>query len=1819
MGVPKFFRWISARYPCINQVICGDEVPKIDHLYLDMNGILHTCSHPDDDSYFASEETIFKNIEQYIQFIVQLIKPHKTLFLAVDGVAPRAKMTQQRARRFQSAQDMCSAKQAAEKKGVVSFDPCLISPGTEFMDRLHTFLKQFVREQVNANEVWRRMDVILSGHDCPGEGEHKIREFMAYRRSQPNYRPNDRHCIYGMDADLIFLGLTTHEPNMCILRENIVKSRSCVANEMPFCITYLSLLREYIDIEFKSLKDSLPFPYDLERIIDDWIFMAFLLGNDFIPHIPNLHIHAESLLVLWDTYHVVLPQLDGYLVEYGRLNLQRFHRYLEELSKFEQSWFEEREADHRWMRGRQGAQLAKKLRALGKDPVKMDLSEPQKTPEMKLQGGAPPASDLCGLSDLTNFFGPASDLHREDALECLDETLELLDEGVIADIPCESVVPVVDVNKGNATENAVDWEAKSRSLEVSEDPVVEDGEMKEYDEFDEGEMEDDEDLDAEDELIYRMHRRDYYSSKLKIQSASEQELKTALMPLVRDYVRMLQWILNYYFIKVADWDFVFKYHYAPFACDLKLYTEQFAPGLFSTDDMDWAEFNPDSSPVLPFAQQLMILPADCAYIVPAPYRPLMTSSTSPLAEFFPKTFETDINGKKSSWEAVVLIPFLDEDCLFKAMEPLNSLLSDAENKRNKHKSHLFFRASPYSGRNSNTNPVVKIKHNFYRDHLVCTKEALRRFYTSPSRCIADSFPSLSRLNFTAKLLRVPVHVFTSPSQLDSMALMIDRSVQSTSHENLDRIAHRILGRPTRLRWPHCAVVMPVRLMSSTTIWELKDYNISPGQPLLEIADSFQSHISISTRHVDGDLIDLSEEKANGFNKRTQSEQDWFKSRVVELERYLRIRRAILFDSTDQTGEDTETVEPIIVFSRQFKGWSIVHDKKCCAPNNKGKFVLLPMFASSRAANGAELDLKKTKASSCWFRSSRDFRGRGRRSCRLRTMPCMQIEPAHGLCDGLDLDLLDLLVDGLPAPSPLDRLQISWNFSDRMPLQSIFRPGQIVFSFSAQDYGHVGEVVLLRIPHGTLTVRFYPNLGGSADISTLKQEWKTLGDGCNLVISALADSCGLPSAAVARLTGSIWVDVIDKPKTVAAGGEELSGEPQSLDQPGNNDMNPPETVIRNNKPDSCSKRRLNIGLNLIRNKTLSPVLGWSRYCPTRHTWMFSKNTLNLLRGYKAHFPKIVDFIMSQNWNNRSPIDASALKEEVNAVVEFLNQSGCWSAPVVPHTDEYLDADTVNRLRALIYPGIAPGAPFAQDHVYQPTNWAHWNKTPPVICTPESLYVPISAGVCLYPTEHFLCASDDGSKDKAGEVDGSAAVLHTFHLLDRVVFARSGQTVPLGLFGTVIGLVTSDMDRLIEVLFDKSFPGAIEIRGSGPCCAVVHPSSLIRLPRATPARKIQKIRLTRGNQGVPFSRSGGVTPHSDRPDDRRSPSADRLPSWTKEIPPVSKPWPHTSMQNKYNHGTQLETDRSYLRSRNVSNSENHRAPKEPEKPNKSEQTAEIRELNALLTSHTNKIPVSTTSPTQDATTLEKISVDQLINSIKTNFNTSELNTQTGDSPPLPAPPPPPESWSDFSSSPGNDLSYSSHPRQFTNEPFGPRGKWRPTDGSQVNSVIGCGQAPTFVPDVRPNAPEVYCPDISIPPPPMFPNFAQFDPTSQFPVYPRPGYFMDPQCGYTGYGRYPPNPYITNPYPNWLVNGVTAQVPYNRPQYPCAQTAAFLPRGLYGPYYNNPYHENKQRPPPPSPQFMGAPNPMMYPPMTSRSCPRPGGVTSFVPPQVARHQRP
>ena len=146
MGIPRFYRWLSQRYPLINENILESQIPEFDNLYLDMNGLFHNVIEVVNEQG-RSEEDLFAEAFAAISHLVEIIKPKQLLYLAVDGVAPRAKMNQQRSRRFRSANDSREARELKTQFGGIHakpnlqqgnpyFDRNAITPGTPFMEKL---------------------------------------------------------------------------------------------------------------------------------------------------------------------------------------------------------------------------------------------------------------------------------------------------------------------------------------------------------------------------------------------------------------------------------------------------------------------------------------------------------------------------------------------------------------------------------------------------------------------------------------------------------------------------------------------------------------------------------------------------------------------------------------------------------------------------------------------------------------------------------------------------------------------------------------------------------------------------------------------------------------------------------------------------------------------------------------------------------------------------------------------------------------------------------------------------------------------------------------------------------------------------------------------------------------------------------------------------------------------------------------------------------------------------------------------------------------------------------------------------------------------------------------------------------------------------------------------------------------------------------------------------------------------------------------------------------------------------------------------------
>jgi 5'-3' exoribonuclease 1 len=119
---------------------------------------------------------------------------------------------------------------------------------------------------------------------------------------------------------------------------------------------HLSILREYLELEFDQLQSSLDFTYDFERIIDDFILLAFFVGNDFLPNLPYLHINEGALALMFDIYKRVLPSCGGYINDAGVINVDRLEIVLTEMEKLEYEAFEMESANQSWMRSKQTGQ-----------------------------------------------------------------------------------------------------------------------------------------------------------------------------------------------------------------------------------------------------------------------------------------------------------------------------------------------------------------------------------------------------------------------------------------------------------------------------------------------------------------------------------------------------------------------------------------------------------------------------------------------------------------------------------------------------------------------------------------------------------------------------------------------------------------------------------------------------------------------------------------------------------------------------------------------------------------------------------------------------------------------------------------------------------------------------------------------------------------------------------------------------------------------------------------------------------------------------------------------------------------------------------------------------------------------------------------------------------------------------------------------------------------------------------------------------------------------------------------------------------------------
>jgi 5'-3' exoribonuclease 1 len=307
MGIKHFFMWFKNHFSeYMRPMRRGDTLAtvgvSIDNLMIDMNGVFHNSAQkiyqygnfkPPSRLLgknrkrrlrgLKAQLAVFEDVCKTVELLFSISKPRKRLILCVDGPAPISKQNQQRQRRFRSA---------IEATDDSPFDSNCITPGTKFMDYLSKYIDWYIRKRMSVSPDWRKVQVLFSNEKAPGEGEHKIVNYIRY------YGKNDEtYCINGLDADLIMLALGTHMPNFYILREDLYDQ----SNEY-FCIDIGGARGALVEmLEWESSKHL----YIPRSAVNDFIFLCFMVGNDFLPHIPSLEIIQNGIELIVEVYKEV--------------------------------------------------------------------------------------------------------------------------------------------------------------------------------------------------------------------------------------------------------------------------------------------------------------------------------------------------------------------------------------------------------------------------------------------------------------------------------------------------------------------------------------------------------------------------------------------------------------------------------------------------------------------------------------------------------------------------------------------------------------------------------------------------------------------------------------------------------------------------------------------------------------------------------------------------------------------------------------------------------------------------------------------------------------------------------------------------------------------------------------------------------------------------------------------------------------------------------------------------------------------------------------------------------------------------------------------------------------------------------------------------------------------------------------------------------------------------------------------------------------------------------------------------------------------------
>ena len=353
MGIPSYFSHIVSKYRKIIKSM--ETILHVNNLYMDCNSLIYDAV-KNNPTYEKGrnkeyERELIVAVCNKIDYYVGLLKPRDRVFVAFDGVAPVAKLSQQRDRRYKSWYTGQIQRDIDGKLYKETWNTSAITPGTKFMKDLNESVVEYFLKKNSDNHASCKLEYIVSTSSVCGEGEHKIFEYM---RKHPEYHnaPDVVTLVYGLDADLIMLTLNHLHitKNLYLFRDTpeFIKSLDSTLDankdyllDIPeLAESIVKYIHNYDDVREAGENKKIVENKEMKSVdeivqtnrIKDYIFMCFLLGNDFLPHFPAVNIRTVGIEIILNVYRETLGKTDKFLINDMNIQWKNFGEFIKHIA-----------------------------------------------------------------------------------------------------------------------------------------------------------------------------------------------------------------------------------------------------------------------------------------------------------------------------------------------------------------------------------------------------------------------------------------------------------------------------------------------------------------------------------------------------------------------------------------------------------------------------------------------------------------------------------------------------------------------------------------------------------------------------------------------------------------------------------------------------------------------------------------------------------------------------------------------------------------------------------------------------------------------------------------------------------------------------------------------------------------------------------------------------------------------------------------------------------------------------------------------------------------------------------------------------------------------------------------------------------------------------------------------------------------------------------------------------------------------------------------------------------------------------------------------